>query len=361
MHMQSIRKPLLTAGALLLGVLALFAALPLLLPFLLGYLAALGAEPGVRLLGRRSRLPRRFRSGICVSLLLGLAGLVLYLALRVLWAELVRLMRQLPDLLDRLEPTLAELRSWLTGLAARAPRGLAVPMIRWIDRIFVDGDLLLRSVYPFLSRLITRLITGLPGLLLGLITAIISAYMISASLPEVKTWLRTRLPKGWVTFLRTVRDRLHAALGGWLRAQLKLLLIMFLLLTLGLWLLGTEFPLLFGGIIACLDALPVLGTGTVLIPWALLAFLQNSQALGFGLLTLYGATALTRTALEPRLVGRQLGLHPLVTLMAFYAGYRLFGLPGMLLLPILAILTKQVLGNRPRPQPAANHRGPEEA
>jgi sporulation integral membrane protein YtvI len=175
------------------------------------------------------------------------------------------------------------------------------------------------------------------------VTSVIATYMTSAALPELKSWLRRRLPAPWPDRLRTLGTRIHGALGGWCKAQLKMMGIVFALLTLGFWILGVEFPILFGGLISVLDALPVLGTGTVLIPWAMTCFLQGASTRGFGLLTLYALTALGRTALEPRLVGRSLGLHPLLTLAAFYIGFRTFGVPGMILLPLLAIVVKQFM------------------
>ena len=325
-----------------------FVLLPLLLPFVLAYGFSVWAEPAVAALGRRTRLPRWLRSGLCVSLLFAGTGAVLYLFVRVLWEELVRLVRQLPDLLRQLQPSFEALQDWLTGLVSRAPKGISGPAVRWVEALFANGDLFLQSLYGLLSNFISRVVTGVPRLFLGAVTTVIAAYMCSAALPEIKRWLRTRLPEAWSDRLRTLRNRVHGALGGWIRAQLKMMGIIFVLLTLGLWLLGVEFPLLFGGLIAVLDALPVLGTGTVLIPWALISFLQEQSARGFGLLVLYGVTALTRTALEPRLVGRSLGLHPLLTLIAFYVGFRLFGVPGMILLPLLAILVKQFLPGKAR-------------
>ena len=183
----------------------------------------------------------------------------------------------------------------------------------------------MESVYGFLSALVSGVVTGVPRLFVTAATTVIATYMTSAALPQVKDWLRRRLPKPWLERLRTVRTKARTAFGGWCRAQMKLGLIVFSILTLGLWLLGVEFPLLFGAMIALLDALPVLGTGAVLIPWALVSFLREQSAQGFGLLALYAAASLTRTVLEPHLVGKQIGLHPLVTLMTFYAGYRLFG------------------------------------
>jgi predicted PurR-regulated permease PerM len=161
----------------------------------------------------------------------------------------------------------------------------------------------------------------------------------------------------WQKGLREARRRIRAAFGGWIKAQLKMMGIVFLLLTAGLWILKVEYALLFGGIISLLDALPVLGTGTVLIPWALISFLQDHAPLGFGLLTLYGVSALIRMVLEPRLVGRHLGLHPLLTLMAFYAGCRLFGLPGMIGFPLLALICRQLLDGGRKAEPAVRGGG----
>ena len=342
MQLQNYRKPALTAAGLLAGAALGLAVLPLVLPFLLAYGLALGAEPAVAALGRRTPLPRWARSGLCVTGLFLVAGAGLFFFGQVLWEELLRLVRQLPTLLAQLRPTLEGLQASLETLAGRAPEGIANALTRWIEELFAGGAGLLESAYGFLSALVSGVVTGVPRLFLGLVTTVIAAYMTSASLPQVKAWLRSRLPKPWQDRLRRVRERVRAAFGGWCRAQIKLILLVFAVLTLGLWLLGVDFPLLFGGLIALLDALPVLGTGTVLIPWALLSFLREQSGLGFGLLALYAVASVSRSALEPQLVGKQLGLHPLLTLMAFYAGYRLLGLAGMILFPLAATVAAQL-------------------
>ena len=110
--------------------------------------------------------------------------------------------------------------------------------------------------------------------------------------------------------------------------------------------LGVDYPLLFGLIVALVDALPVFGTGTILIPWSLTQFLQNDLRRGIGLLVLYGVAALSRQALEPRLVGKQVGLHPLLTLLALYTGFRAAGVAGMIPLPHWRDLPQAALGSR---------------
>ena len=116
-----------------------------------------------------------------------------------------------------------------------------------------------------------------------------------------------------------------------------------LLPNLGFFLLGVEYAPVWALAVAAVDALPILGTGTILVPWSLVCLLQKEGGRALGLLGLYAATALSRSFLEPKLVGRQLGLDPLVTLIALYTGFRLWGLLGMFLMPMLAITVISML------------------
>ena len=123
----------------------------------------------------------------------------------------------------------------------------------------------------------------------------------------------------------------------------KFFCVILCLLLCGFWLLGVSNAPLIALITCLVDALPVLGTGTVLLPWAFLSFLGGGKGRTLGLLVLYACVVLIRSVLEPKLVGSHLGLDPLVTLIAMYCGFRLWGLVGMLLLPLLAATAFQVL------------------
>jgi predicted PurR-regulated permease PerM len=96
-------------------------------------------------------------------------------------------------------------------------------------------------------------------------------------------------------------------------------------------------------VVALVDGFPILGTGTILLPWALVSFLQNNIPRALGLLSVYAVISLTRSILEPKLLGRQLGLDPLVTLASLYAGFRLWGFGGMILAPMLAVTAAQLI------------------
>ena len=140
-----------------------------------------------------------------------------------------------------------------------------------------------------------------------------------------------------------MRTQLREIFCKYLRAYLLLLGVTLVCLFLGFLILGIDYALLLAFLIALADLLPVIGVGTVMIPWGLILLLQRSFYHGFGILLLYLAVALMRQVMEPRLVGKSLGIHPLLSLLATYVGFRLFHVLGMLLAPFAVMLGKSLL------------------
>ena len=136
--------------------------------------------------------------------------------------------------------------------------------------------------------------------------------------------------------------RIRKTVWGWAKAQGKLIAVTYGIVAAGFLLLRIPYAPLWAFLVALLDAFPILGTGAVLVPWSLISFLQGNNLQAFGLLGVYALVTITRTVLEPRLVGAQLGLDPLVTLVCFYAGFRLWGILGMILAPMLAVTAVQL-------------------
>lgn len=339
----TLRKLCYGAGILIGLFLALRYLFPLISPFLLGFLLALAAEPMVRFLCRHLRLPRPLAAGLGVTgAFLFLAAAVLLLAALIL-RELSRLTGVLPDLEGSIRSGMQAASSWLLHLAEKAPDTIAPVLQRSINDSFSGGAALLDKVTAWLLHLASGVLSRVPGRALTLATSIISSFMFSAKLPQLKAWFRGRIGTDRLRTVSATLSRLKHTLLCWLKAQLKLSGITFTVATSGLFLLGIAHAPIWGAVIALVDAFPILGTGTVLVPWSLVSFLQGDRLAAFGLLALYGAASVTRAILEPRLVGRHLGLDPLVTLMALYAGFRLFGIFGMILSPMIAVTVTQLL------------------
>ena len=168
--------------------------------------------------------------------------------------------------------------------------------------------------------------------------------MISARLPRIRSWVHTHTEGAQLRKGLAALKKLRQALLGWLKAQLKLSGVCFLTVTAGLLLLRIPYAPLWAILIAVVDAVPVLGTGTVLLPWSLICLIQGQSPRALGLLGLWGISALSRSALEPRFLGKQLGLDPLVTLLCLYAGYQFWGVGGILLSPLLSVAVTELAG-----------------
>ena len=316
--------------------------LPVLLPFLIGLAVCLAAERPVQLLQTRARLPRWLASGLCVLLLFLLLSTGLFFLCRLVCGEAADLARQLPQLAEGLAPLVLQLKKRLLTLAQKLPDGLGTGLRAGVEEFFRSGAGVGAKLYERLFSWASGVIGRLPDAILFAATAVLSSFMLSGELPAIRGWLQRVLRPAWTERLRTLGGHVRATLGGWLKAQLKLMGITFLILNVGLLLLRVRYPMLGALAITLVDALPVFGTGTILIPWALALFIRGETRRGIGLVILYGAAALSRQALEPRLVGKQVGLAPVLALLALYAGYRLLGVGGMIVFPLAAMLFKQL-------------------
>ena len=338
----SIRKVAAISGVILGIYLLIQYLLPFILPFLLGAALALAAEPMVRFFSGRLHFPRGLAAILGVFMTFALLSMVVL----VLCALLLRQLQALSGILPNMEQTFRSgmdvLSGWLLGLAGRVPEVLQEPLTRNVESFFSNGSALLERATGYLLHLASGILSHLPNGAFAFGTGLISSFMISAKLPKIRRALVTRFPAEKVQPYLDSLKSLKNALFGWLKAQVKLSGVTFGLLTVGLLLLRIPYAPLWAFLVALLDAFPILGTGAILVPWSLISFLQGDNLQAFGLLGIYAVVTITRTVLEPRLVGAQLGLDPLVTLVCFYAGFRLWGILGMILAPMLAVTAVQL-------------------
>ena len=340
---RKVALPLIVFAACWLGLRYL---LPIVLPFVLGTIFALMAEPGVRFLEKRLGLSRTFAAVIGVGGGFLMLFTLIWLVGAVAYREVAVLAAGLPEMLEQISGTTAKLRQWAMGLVDRAPESLASGLERWVTELFAGGSVLLEQAAAGVLGAAGAVMGGIPGGALLVGTAVLSSFMISAQLPSLKGALRKRMSreklKKWLDMILRVK----AVAGGWLKAQLKLSGITFLIVLCGFFLLRVKNAVFWATVTALVDAVPMLGTGIILIPWSIISLAVGKQVLAVGLLGVYVTAMLTRSALEPKLVGRQLGMNPLLTLMALYAGYRLWGVTGMILAPILTVTVRQIAAVR---------------
>ena len=313
---------------------------PLFLPFLLGLALALAAEPLTNFLQDRFRWRQRPAVFAAVS---GIWGLLIGLG-ATLGAFLVRRAAALAGSMSTLAGQAAQgltmVRDWAVTLADRAPGALSQPLGRSVRELFENGGGLLDRAADALFGMAGHAAQHIPGSLVTLGTAVLASYLICERLPALRS--RLSASSAWQRSWRPALHRLGSTGRAWLKAQLKLSGVTFAIVLGGFLLLGVRQKLLMAFLTALVDAVPLLGTGTILLPWTLVSVLGGEPVRAVGLLGVYVTALVTRSALEPKLLGRQLDLDPLAALAALYVGYRIWGFGGMILAPILTVTAREL-------------------
>ena len=315
--------------------------LPWAAPLLLSFAIAGAMEPLVRLLVRH-----RWRRGLAAGLtsLTVLALLIWGLSALAAWGASAagELAGRLPSLLEGLSESLDRQEERPLRLIAQAPEELSDTLRLALDAM---GDWLY-SLPAELGRwaldALRRLAQRSPDVLLFAVTAGIGSYFCSASWPRLLAFLAAQIPEDWKRRLNGLGADLKGSLGGWLRAQLILMGITFCELLAAFWLLGIESAPGMAALTAFVDALPLFGTGIILAPWALGCLLLGQSSRGLGLLIAWIAVSLVRNCIEAKLLGDQIGLHPLASLAAMYVGWQVWSVWGMLLFPVLLVTAQQL-------------------
>lgn len=316
--------------------------LPWCLPFLIAALVASLLEPIVLRWQRTLNFRRGFSSLVLTLTLLFLLGGLLSLLWTTLLSQLDALLSAAPAFFDAL-PEAAE------GLLARLERSGALRS-PWLEGFLrerllhavSDADSLLRALSARAVSALTAAASALPGVLLAAATCVLAIFFTSASYPALHAAPGKLLPPKTLAALRRLRSGAADSLARWLRAQAMLSCVTFFELLLGFLLMRQRYALLLALLITLLDALPVFGTGTALVPWALFTLLFGFPPRAIVLLALHLCTLITRNTLEPKLISAQAGLPPVASLFAMYLGYCAFGVAGMILFPFFLLLVSQV-------------------
>lgn len=315
--------------------------LPLIAPMLLAFAAAVLIEPAVRFLCRK-RFPRAAASGICVIAFPGILGLLLWLLLSRIFSEFQHLSTHLPVFITQVSDFIYYWRERLGSLVGRLPPVFTQVLDSTIagakDYLFSLPALISGKVLGWL----TSTASNLPMWLLFSVTWIMGLYFISAAYPSIMRFLRFQISYRSFDKFRHIKVALRESLGKYLKAQLILSAITLGEMLIVFALLRVDYALVLAISVAVIDALPVFGAGTVLLPWAAWEFIAGDAGRGLALAISYGAATVLRNCIQPKLLGDQLGLHPAVTLLSIYAGAKALGVMGMIIFPIAAISLKKL-------------------
>lgn len=337
-HSKFIKK-LIVIALLLLSIYIIISYLvPFFAPFLIALVISLINEPVVRFLENRLHINRRIGAAIAFFATLLLVGTPLILAVNKLYREAVDLTNAIREYLKTSNNDIVLFFQQAQDFYHNLNPEIIKAVQESINALAASIGGILHSLFNY-GR---TTINSIPKILIATVVTLISSYFFSSDKDKILSFIYKQLPPGSARRLNNVKVDILTAFAGYIRALLIIMAITFTVLAVGLSIIGIRYAFVIALLIALVDILPVLGTGTVLIPWMIWSLVAGQLGLALSLLILYCTVILIRQIFEPKIVGTQIGLHPIVTLLAMYTGLNLFGIFGMILGPIIILVLKNL-------------------
>lgn len=312
--------------------------LPILTPFIVGFCVASVAQFILkRTKLKHTKYERPASAGLCVAIYVAVVGLLILFGFTIV-SQVQEFAAALPDLFN------TELYPFFIQLAQQLEINLApidADLVNWILEL---GKTVASSLGEFATNLSASLVklvangaVGIPNLLIQIILTVVSTFYIATDYDRVLDFLKKLIPESKRELTFQALRYAETAVVAYIKSYLLLFILTFFELSIGLLILRIPYAVVIAIGIAVFDLMPVLGTGGILLPWAVILLFMGNIPLAIGIALLYVIIAVVRNAVEPRIVGNQIGLHPLATLVALILGLRLMGLIGMLCFPITLV------------------------
>lgn len=311
--------------------------LPLLMPFVIGIFIAFAFRYPIDLIQNRLKIRRVVVAIFFLIFFYAVVGLLLSLIGFKVFNSIADLFYSLPSLYDKtIEPAINTIAD---NLILHFP-GIQTYVEEFLYNI---NDTIFSFVKTMSSTAVTR-ITGiagqLPSLLIKLIFTIVASFFFTIDFYKIGDFIMKQFSGKGKDMVIKLRDNGLGTLGKFIKAYAIIITITFIELSLGFTILRVPNAFALGALVAIIDILPILGTGAVLIPWSIISFILGNFKMGIGILLLYIIITVVRQAIEPKIIGQQIGLHPIITLLLMYVGVQLMGVLGLLMLPIIATIIK---------------------
>ncbi len=338
-HIKNLLVFIFTLLAVILGSFFAFKFIRFFMPFVIGWLIALIANPLVRMLERRLKVARKHTSMLLIiAVLAAIIGGIYFIGMKAV-QEVGSLIDQTPAIYTSFREDFQEAGENLSLIIEELPEGIQEGISDFQNSL---GDVIGTAVGKISQITVDQagnLAKNLPSILIAIIFTILSAYFFIADRDKILEFGREHTPQIIQQKWKMLEQCFKSIFGGYFKAQFKIMGVVFVILFVGFLILKVDFAIVVAFLVSLLDMLPFFGTGTALIPWALFKILSGDMKYALGLVILYLTTQLVRRIIEPKVVGDSIGIDPLWTLICMYTGYRFAGVFGMILaVPVGAIL-----------------------
>ncbi len=313
------------------------------MPFLIAFVLSMIIEPVIRFLMKKFKLKRRTSAIIVFVIVIGIiTGLIVW--------GVTTLIQEASNMMTGLNGYFEKIYAQIQNLISR-PEFTKIQIPEEVQKIIQNGagdflDTISTWLKTGLTKVVTTL-TSLPTIGFYIVICILSLYFICTDKIYMLDQLDHHLPETWVKRLVKHIREIAKALGCYLKAEAILILISFVISLIGLYIfnfvgLNVPYPLMAALGIGFVDALPIFGSGTVMVPWAIITACNGDFTLSLSILGLWAVMSIVRQLIEPKIVSKQIGIHPIFTLIAMYTGFKFIGILGMLIGPIILIVLKNI-------------------
>lgn len=334
---------------IVLAIFLLFAkyVMPIMTPFIIAFAVAALFEWLTKLLGLKNEKLRKLLAILLASVLYALV----FVAVLIVGAKLINetgsILASIPSAFSN--QIMPFLDKWANNLEA-AVTPYDTMLASYIDSLATSIVQNLGSFVTDFSKtavvFVTNCATSIPGLIVQIVITVISTFFMIIDFRKICQFLLKLIPSSKRELATTSLHYTKTMITVYIKSYSLLFLLTFVELSIGFLILRVDYAVLIAAMIAIFDLMPILGTGGILLPWALIALLVGNWGMAIGILLLYLVITFIRQTLEPKIVGKQIGLHPLATLIAMLLGLKLFGLIGMLGIPVLLAVTMAMYRTR---------------
>ena len=332
-------RAVLVAAAALLTVHVVLPSLDLLMPFLVALVVAWLLNPLVRLIQRKVSISRKTISLVLIILVCGAVMAALFGLLwmgfdqgRSLIENWSVIQEEMLSAVEEVIDWLREVGTWLPDGVVAAGRDVVDIFIQWVSGLDFGGWV------ADIAAQAPAVISAMAGGVIAVAVFLLASYFITGDYPRLRYWVADQLPVNVREFCGSFKRIAVAAFGGYIKSQVLLSLCVFVILTVSFFIIGQPYGLLLAAVFSVMDFIPIIGAGTVMVPWAVISLILGDWRRALELLVIWGIIALFRRMAEPKVLGDQTGLSPILSLAGIYVGFRLAGVLGMVLGPMLLLV-----------------------
>ena len=312
------------------------------IPFLIAYIISLIIDPIIKWVNKRTGLSRKTSS---IIVMVTIFGIIIAL---IVWGT-INFISEATNLLSGLNTYLEKTISFINQNITKINFRELIPeeVINILENSTTEYLNMITGYFKEFLTKILNYITSIPNMFINIIITILATYFITSDKFYILDRMEHHLSKKMVGKITKHAKEITSSLGGYLKAEIILSIITFMVVLTGLnifYLIGmnVDYPILMAIVIGFVDALPILGAGSVMIPWSIILFLNSNNSLAFSVIGLYIFIVVLKQLLEPKLVSNNIGIHPIFTLIAMYTGFKLIGIMGLLIGPIVLIIIKNI-------------------